>query len=144
MGLEVKIKYHKGAHKLTAYGDWTDLAVSGDVHLKAGEFKVLPFNISMELPQGYEANIVPRSSTFKKWKILQTNSFAVIDNAYCGDDDLWGYPVYATEDVMIPDGTRIAQFRLNKTQPAIAFTEVDHLGNQTRGGFGSSGEKAGE
>ena len=94
----------------------------------------------MKLPNGYEAHIAPRSSTFKRWGILQTNSVAVIDNSYCGDDDLWLYPVYATQPVVIPKGTRLCQFRIVEKQPKINFITVDKLGEENRGSFGSTGQ----
>jgi len=93
----------------------------------------------MKLPDGYEANIVPRSSTFKRWSIIQTNSMAVIDQSFCGDDDMWMYPVYATRAVVIPKGTRLCQFRIQKKQPSLIFQEVANLSNDNRGGFGTSG-----
>lgn len=142
--LNIKIKYHEGAHKLESHGNWIDLACCGDVELHAGEFKIIPFNISMKIPFGYEGILAPRSSTFKKWKILQTNGFGVIDTGFAGEDDRWGMPVYATEDVVIPDGTRIAQFRIQKTMPPVEFEEVDYMGVDNRGGFGASGSEAAE
>ena len=93
----------------------------------------------MELPKGYEAHVVPRSSTFKTWGILQTNSMAVIDESYCGDNDIWRYPVYVTRDTTIHKNDRICQFRIMKHQPTIEFEEVEHLEGEERGGFGSSG-----
>lgn len=121
-------------------GDWIDLRASEDVTLHKGDFYLLPLGVAMKLPKGYEANIVPRSSTFKNWHILQTNSFAVIDNSYCGDNDEWKYPIYATEDTTIHFNDRICQFRINKKQPSVRFYEVDHLPDKDRGGFGSSGK----
>ena len=94
----------------------------------------------MKLPDGYEAHVAPRSSTFKRWGILQTNSVAVIDNSYCGDDDIWLYPVLATQAVVIPKGTRLCQFRIIEKQPKINFITVDSLGEENRGGFGTSGK----
>ena len=95
--------------------------------------------VSIELPEGYEAIMAPRSSTFKRWGIIQTNSIGVIDNSYCGDDDIWMMPVYATRDVEIPAGTRICQFRIQKKQPDLAFVFTHSLGNENRSGLGSSG-----
>ena len=95
----------------------------------------------MILPDGYEANIVPRSSTFKNYGILQTNSFAVIDNSYSGDNDMWMLPVYATRDTVINKNDRICQFRINKKQPTLKFDIVEHLNENDRGGFGSTGRK---
>ena len=119
--------------------DWIDLRAAEDVELKAGEFKLISLGVSMELPKGYEAHIVPRSSTFKTWGILQTNSMAVIDESYCGDNDIWRYPVYVTRDTIIHKNDRICQFRIEKHQPTIMFKEVEHLEGEERGGFGSTG-----
>ena len=119
--------------------DWIDLRAMETVELKAGEFKLIPLGVAMKLPSGYEANIVPRSSTFKIYGIIQTNCFAVIDETYCGNNDMWRYPVYATRDVVINKGDRICQFRINKKQPTINFVEVDELEGVDRGGFGSTG-----
>lgn len=120
--------------------DWIDLCASETVELKAGEFKLIPLGVGMILPQGYEANIVPRSSTFKNWGIIQTNSFAVIDESYCGEEDMWRYPVYATRDTVINKGERICQFRINEHQPKLYFVETEHLMDKSRGGFGSTGK----
>ncbi len=99
---------------------------------------LLPLGIAMELPKGYEAIVAPRSSTYKKYGIVQTNSIGVIDNSYCGDNDQWRMPVYFTQDVVIPKGSRIAQFRIQAKQPEINFITVESLGNTDRGGFGST------
>lgn len=120
-------------------GDWIDLRASETVELKKGEFKLIPLGIGMKLPEGYEANIVPRSSTYKNFKILQTNSFAVIDNSFSGEEDIWLYPVIAMEDTVIHKNDRICQFRINKTQPEILFEEVEYLDVTSRGGIGSTG-----
>lgn len=128
---------------MTKVGDWIDLYVNENVSLKAGEFKLIPLGVSMELPEGYEANIVPRSSTFAKFGVLQTNSFGIIDNTYCGDNDEWFFPAYATRDVSILRGTRICQFRIAPTMRSqvgeLHFEEVETLGNKDRGGHGSTG-----
>lgn len=120
-------------------GDWIDLRSAETVQLKKDEFHLVPLGVGMKLPDGYEANIVPRSSTYKNFKVLQTNSFAVIDNSYSGDNDQWLYPVIAMEDTTINKNDRICQFRINKTQPMIEFEEVEHLDNVNRGGIGSTG-----
>ena len=139
----IKIKYHTDEIEKLRYidgkSDWIDLRAAEDVELKAGEFKLISLGVSMELPKGYEAHIVPRSSTFKTWGILQTNSMAVIDESYCGDNDIWRYPVYATRDTIIHKNDRICQFRIEKHQPTIMFEEVDTLGNEDRNGFGTTG-----
>ena len=93
----------------------------------------------MKLPDGYEAHLVPRSSTFKNFGLLQTNGIGIVDNSYCGDNDMWRMPVYATRDTVVEKGDRIAQFRLVKNQPEAEFIEVEELGTPDRGGFGSTG-----
>lgn len=140
----IKIKYFdKDLPHLEkiAKGDWIDLRASETVEMRKGDFKLIPLGIAMELPKGYEANIVPRSSLYKNFKILQTNSYAVIDSTYCGNDDMWRYPVLAMEDTIIQKGDRICQFRINKIQPEIEFIEVEELKASDRNGFGSTGSK---
>ena len=124
-----------------AQGDWIDLRAAETVEMKSGEFKLIPLGIAMQLPDGYEANVVPRSSTFKNFGIIQTNSFGIIDNSYCGDNDQWFFPAYAMRDTVIRKNDRICQFRIVKKQPEIEFEEVYHLGNPDRGGHGSTGVK---
>lgn len=142
---KIRIRYFTEAIDKLDYidgkSDWIDLRASENVSLKAGEFKLIPLGVAMELPQGYEAHIVPRSSTFKTWGIIQTNSMGVVDCSYCGDNDMWRMPVYATRDVEIHVNDRICQFRIMKNQPKISFEEVEHLDNEDRGGFGSTGSK---
>ena len=141
---KIKIKYHnKNINKIEKInvGNWIDLRAAESVGLQKGEFKIISLGISMQLPEGYEAIIAPRSSTFKKWRILQTNSFGVIDNSYSGDNDIWGMPVYAVEDTYIQENDRICQFRIVKKQPSIKFNVVDKLLNKNRGGFGSTGKQ---
>ena len=140
---EIKVKYFvDGIDELCAVAgksDWIDLHAAEEVTLKAGEFRLIPLGVAMALPEGYEAHIVPRSSTFKNYGILQTNSMGVVDCSYCGDNDQWRMPVYATRDVTIPKGARICQFRIVENQPALRFTRVESLGGPDRGGFGSTG-----
>ena len=138
----VQIKYHSDIIPLEMVenGDWIDLRVAEDVRMKAGEFRIISLGVSMKLPEGYEAHIVPRSSTFKVWGILQTNHMGVIDNSYCGDDDVWGFPAFATRDVHIEKNSRICQFRLVKKMKKVDFKTVKSLGNKNRGGWGSSGK----
>ena len=142
---KIRIRYFTEAIDKLDYidgkSDWIDLRASEDVSLKAGEFKLIPLGVAMELPQGYEAHIVPRSSTFKTWGIIQTNSMGVVDCSYCGDNDMWRMPVYATRDVEIHVNDRICQFRIMKNQPKIRCEEVEQLDNEDRGGFGSTGSK---
>ena len=139
----IKVKYHADIDPLEKLGrgDWIDLRCAEDVEMKAGEFKIISLGVSMKLPDGYEALVIPRSSTFKHWGILQTNHCGLIDNSYCGDDDVWMFPALATRDVLIEKNSRICQFRIQKKMDNITFTTVDSLGGTNRGGFGSSGKK---
>lgn len=139
--MEIKVKYHADIDPLEKLGggDWIDLRVAEDVELKVGEFKIISLGVSMKLPDGYEALVIPRSSTFKTWGILQTNHCGLIDNSYCGDDDVWMFPALATRDVLIEKNSRICQFRIQKKMDKIDFTTVESLGNVNRKGFGSSG-----
>ena len=121
-------------------GDWVDLRAAETVEMKAGEFKLIPLGIGMILPAGYEANIVPRSSTFKHFGVIQTNCFGVIDNSYAGDNDQWFFPAYALRDTVINKNDRICQFRLNKIQEPLNICEVEHLRDTDRGGHGSTGK----
>lgn len=140
---KVQIKYHdteiEKIEKIIK-GDWIDLRAAETVELKAGEFKIISLGVSMKLPKGYEAHIVPRSSTFKKWGLLQTNHMGVIDNSYSGDNDVWSMPVLATRNTVICKNDRICQFRIVKNMKPIKFKEVQHLDGVDRGGFGSTGK----
>lgn len=120
-------------------GDWIDLKAACDVVMFEGEYAVIPLGIAVELPKGYEAHIAPRSSTFRRYGVLCANSFGIIDNAYCGDGDQWGFPAYATKRTEIPKGSRICQFRVVESQPELELERVESLGNADRGGFGSTG-----
>lgn len=120
--------------------DWCDLRAAETVQLSAGEFRLIHLGVAIKLPEGYEAHIVPRSSTFKTWKILQTNSLGVIDSSYCGKSDWWKMPVLAVESTVIEKGSRIAQFRIMRIQPKIVFLETTLTG-EDRGGFGSTGTR---
>ena len=142
---EIKIKYFNvEIDKLTYIGggksNWIDLRSAETIKLKKGEFRLIPLGVGMKLPEGYEANIVPRSSTYKNFKIIQTNHMGVIDNSYSGDSDQWMMPVIAMEDTIINKNDRICQFRINKIQPQIQFEEVAHLDVVSRGGIGSTGK----
>ena len=141
---KIKIKYHTDEIEKLRYidgkSDWIDLRSAEDVELKAGDFKLISLGVSMELPKGYEAHIVPRSSTFKNFGIIQTNHQAVIDESYCGDNDVWRYPAYALRDTIIHKNDRICQFRIMEHQPTIEFDEVEHLDGEDRNGFGSTGK----
>lgn len=141
----IKIKYFSDTITRLEYiggkSDWIDLRASETVELKAGEFKLIALGVAMELPKGYEAHVVPRSSTFKNYGILQTNSCGIIDGSYCGDQDMWRMPVYATRDTVIRENDRICQFRIVENQPQIVFDEVPTLNHADRGGFGSTGKQ---
>ena len=118
------------------------------------DFKLIPLGVAMKLPKGFEAVLLPRSSTYKKFGIIQTNSIGVIDNTYCGNNDEWKYPAIALRDTVIKKGDRICQFRIQLSQKAtlwqkikwflssgIKIIKVDSLDNNDRGGFGSTGVK---
>lgn len=142
---EIEIKYHNpNIIKISkiSIGDWIDLRAAETIEMSAGETKLISLGVSMKLPDGYEAHIVPRSSTFKNWGILQTNSMGVIDNSYSGNDDIWKFPAYAIHNTEIKENDRICQFRIVKKQPEIEFAEVDKLNGENRGGFGSTGKSS--
>ena len=141
----IKIKYFTDKIEKLAYidgkSDWIDLRAAADVDLKKGEFRLIPLGVAMELPAGYEAHVVPRSSTFKNFGIIQTNHQGVIACSYCGDNDQWFMPVYAVRDTQIRVNDRICQFRIMENQPKIVFDEVEHLDHDDRGGHGSTGKQ---
>ena len=141
---KLKIKYHvKELEKLRyidGKSDWIDLRVAENVSMKQGEYRLINMGISVEIPKGYEMLIVPRSSAFKNFGILQTNSMGVVDESYCGDNDIIRMPVLAMRDTELHINDRIGQFRLMPHQPEVHFIEVDHLGNEDRGGFGTTGK----
>ncbi|MBO6148576.1 MAG: dUTP diphosphatase [Lachnospiraceae bacterium] len=142
--MKIKIKYFSDKISPLEYiggkSDWIDLRSAEDAVLKKGEFRLIRLGVGMELPKGYEAHVVPRSSTFKNWGLLQTNSYGVIDESYCGENDEWMVPVYATRDTEIHINDRICQFRIMEHQPAIEFEKVEALSGPDRGGFGSTGK----
>lgn len=141
--MDVRIKLHTDNEACKPYkakgGDWYDLAARRDVILTKGHYHLVPLGVSIELPTGYEALVIPRSSTFKRSGALQANSVGLIDEAYRGDNDEWCLPVYATRDAVINKGERVCQFRIIKHQPELTFECVDELGNADRDGFGSTG-----
>lgn len=122
-------------------GDWIDLRASVGGAFKKGDFALIDLGVSMRLPDDYEAHIVPRSSTFKNWGIIQTNSAGIIDNSYSGTNDVWKMPCYFTRDTVIEPNDRICQFRIVKKMEPVSFTEMAELNSTDRGGFGSSGRK---
>ena len=142
---EIKIKYFSEELEKLDYiegkSDWIDLRASEEVTLKKGEFKLIPLGVAMELPKGYEAHIVPRSSTYKNFGIIQANHCGIVDGSYCGDNDMWRMPAIAVRDTVIHVNDRICQFRIMENQPALRFEETDHLTGKDRGGFGSTGRQ---
>lgn len=141
--MKILIKYHDDEIprlKKIAKGDLIDIYAAETAELKEGDFKLISLGVSMKLPEGYKANVYPRSSTFKNWGILQTNSVGQIDNSYSGNNDIWKYPVYATRDTIINKGDRICQFEIVPVMPAVEIEEVDALDSVDRGGFGSTGK----
>lgn len=141
--LSIKIKYHTDITPLEKYdnGDWIDLRAAEDVEMHAGEFRLISLGVSMKLPEGYEAHVLPRSSTFKNWGIIQANHKGIIDNSYCGNNDIWKFAAIAMRDTTIHKNDRICQFRIIEKQPNFGFWPVDEMEDEDRGGFGSSGVK---
>lgn len=140
--LDIKIRYLETGLveiKATEIGDWIDLRSAETVCLYKGEKALLRLGVAMKLPDGYEAIVAPRSSTFKNYGLIQTNGIGIIDSTYCGNNDEWMMPVLATRETMIYKNDRICQFRIQKKQPTIKFVVVDKLGGEDRGGFGSTG-----
>ena len=133
---EIKIKYLNDdiirLEYIDGKSDWIDLRAAEEVELKAGEFKLIHLGVAMQLPEGYEAHIVPR---------IQTNHCGIVDNSYCGPNDWWRMPVFALRDTKIEVNDRICQFRIQKNQPTLVFNEVEEMEANNRGGFGSTGTK---
>ena len=142
--MRIHIKYHnQNIPKLEriVQGDLIDLYAAETVSIKAGKNALISLGVSMKLPEGYKANVYPRSSTFKNWGTLQQNSVGQIDSSYCGNGDVWKYPVYATRDTIIREGDKICQFEIVPIMPLVEIIEVDDLGDKNRGGFGSTGTR---
>ena len=141
--MKILVRYHDGAVPLTILpqGDWIDLCAAETVTMHAGEFRIISLGVSMQLPEGYEAHIVPRSSTFKNFGIIQTNHCGIVDESYCGNNDQWFMPAFALRDTVIEVNDRICQFRIFEHQPTLTFEETDDLGNEDRGGLGSTGKQ---
>lgn len=141
----IQIKYFTDEIEKLTYidgkSDWIDLRAAKEMELKAGQYAMIPLGVAMKLPEGYEAHIVPRSSTYKNYGLIQTNHMGVVDESYCGDNDQWHMPVYALRDTVIHVNDRICQFRIMEHQPKIVFEEVDALNAPDRGGFGSTGKQ---
>lgn len=142
--VNIKIKYFDESMEKLKYidgkSDMIDLRAAEDITMKAGEFVLIPLGVAMELPNGFEAHIYPRSSTYKNFGLTQVNSVGIIDNSYCGNNDQWMYPVVASRDVTIHKNDRICQFRIVRSQPEIVFDEVKQLDGKDRNGFGSTGK----
>ena len=142
---KIRIKYFDPELEKLAYiggkSDWIDLRASETMELKAGEFRLIPLGVAMELPAGYEAHVVPRSSTFKNFGIIQANHMGMVDESYCGDNDQWYFPAIAMRDTVIHAGDRICQFRIVEHQPKLNFVAVKTFGNSDRGGIGSTGTR---
>ena len=141
--MHIRVKYFNGQQpiEVKANGNWIDLRANEDIFVPKGEARKIPLGIAMELPKGYEAHVVPRSSTYKNFGIIQTNHMGVIDESYCGDNDQWFFPAYALRDTKISKNDRICQFRIMEHQPAILFEETDSLDHEDRGGIGSTGRR---
>lgn len=141
----IQIKYFTDEIEKLTYidgkSDWIDLRAAKEMELKAGQYAMIPLGVAMKLPEGYEAHIVPRSSTYKNFGLIQTNHMGVVDESYCGDNDQWHMPVYALRDTAIHVNDRICQFRIMEHQPKIVFEEVEALSAPDRGGFGSTGKQ---
>lgn len=140
----IKIQYLNDEIKRLEYidgkSDWIDLRAAERAELKAGEFKLINLGVAMELPKGYEAHIVPRSSTFKNFGVIQANSMGIVDESYCGPNDWFYFPAIALRDTVIEVNDRICQFRIEKHQPTVVFQETGRLDNTDRGGIGSTGK----
>jgi dUTP pyrophosphatase len=141
---KIRIKYFTDKIEKLKYidgkSDWIDLRCAEEITLKKGEFKLIPLGVAMQLPDGYEAHVVPGRSTFKNFRVIQTNHCGVIDESYCGDNDQVYMRVLAVRDTQIHVNDRICQFRIFEHQPVIEFDETDHLDGVDRGGFGSTGK----
>ena len=158
--MKMRIKYFDGATKMEkiAKGNWIDVYSNADIFVPVGERAMIPLGFALELPQGWEGHLAPRSSTFKSWGIIQTNHVGVVDDTYIGDNDQWHMPVYCLtanckvneneiptvdgrQGVWIRKGDKIGQFRIMEVMPEIEFDEVESFGNADRGGFGTTGVK---
>ena len=144
--MKIKVKYFNqeiNKVEIIKQGNWIDLRAAEDIKLSQFESTLIPLGVGMKLPDGYEAILSPRSSTFSKYGIIQTNSIGVIDNSYSGNEDQWKMPVVALRDTHIKKNERIAQFRIIKSMDRenLTITQVQQLDKDSRGGFGSTGVK---
>ena len=139
----IKIKYFTDIDKIEkiAVGDLIDLRAAEDVVMKPFEYRLIPLGVAMKLPDGYEAHIYPRSSTYKNYKIIMANSVGCVDESYCGDNDQWYFPAIALQDAYIHKNERICQFEIVKKMPKVEFEEVSFLEDKDRGGIGSTGTR---
>ena len=141
--MEIEIRYLSDRIEPLRYidgkSDWIDLRASEEITMKAGEFRLIPLGVAMKLPEGYEAYVVSRSSLYRNYGIIQANSFGIVDESYCGDNDEWFFPALALRDTTVHVNDRICQFRIMKHQPEISFTVREHLEGEDRGGFGTTG-----
>lgn len=150
--IKVKVLTPGCAPKVFKNGDWIDLYSASDIKLSKGGYVLIPLGVAMKLPDGYEAIMAPRSSTFKNYNIIQTNSLGIIDNSYSGDSDEWQFPVLAAKATEIKKHTRVCQFRIQPSQKASVWQRlkwllssgvkikfVEHLSDTNRDGFGSTG-----
>lgn len=141
----IKVRYLNGEIERLGYiagkSDWIDLRAAEEVEMKQGDFRLIPLGIAMQLPAGYEAHMIPRSSTFKNFGVIQANHMGMVDESYCGDNDQWFFPAIAMRDTVIHVNDRICQFRIVEHQPQLVFETVDTLGNESRGGFGTTGKQ---
>ena len=142
--MTIRVRYESDAYDTQPItsahdGEWFDLRSAEDIHMIKGDFRMISLGVSMELPEGYEAHVLPRSSTFKHYGILLVNGMGIIDHKYCGDADIWHFPALATRECHISKGDRICQFRIVKQQKPCDIKVVNSLGNESRGGFGSTG-----
>ena len=140
--MTMKVKYKEGVKPIVrAYdGEWFDLRAAKDYSLVKGDLLKIDLGVAIELPEGYEAIIRPRSSTAFEYGMLMACS-GVIDHMYCGDEDWWNFGAYVIRSGQIKKNDRICQFRIQKQQPSVAelnIETVEHLGNRNRGGFGST------
>ena len=139
----IRIKYLSDQIDRLTYidgkSDWIDLRAAADIEMKAGEFRLIPLGIAVRLPEGYEAYVVSRSSLYRNYGIIQANSFGIVDETYCGDNDEWFFPAIALRDTIVHTNDRICQFRIQKHQPPVEFVVREHLSDTDRGGFGTTG-----
>ena len=150
--MKIRIKYFEGATKLKKItkGNWIDVYARKDVFVPLAERAMIPLGFALELPKGWEGHLAPRSSTFKTWGLIQTNSVGVVDDTYIGDNDEWNMPVYCLKGhdskdgvagTLVKCGDKIGQFRIMEVMPELEFEEVESFGNMDRGGFGTTGAR---